>query len=169
MPPLCKGRWTTRKRRTEGLSCPRDADLYNPPASLRSASPKGFSPGRRSAEGGDEGDGKGTAALLDPSSVTSCYLSQRRKERRRQRSRFLPTMAKASVRCARTPHGGDAHNAQLTPRGKAFIPRPLPLARRSLHSTAFRVRDDTKKGSLAINTNVPQRHDVPLRDETQRR
>ena len=41
--------------------------------------------------------------------------SRRRKERRRRRSRFLSTMAKTSVRRARTPHRGDAHNARLTP------------------------------------------------------
>ena len=33
---------------------------------------------------------------------------------RRRRSRFLPAMAKTSVRRARTPHRGDAHNARLT-------------------------------------------------------
>ena len=31
------------------------------------------------------------------------------------RSRFLPTMAKTSVRRARTPHRGDAYHARLTP------------------------------------------------------
>ena len=47
--------------------------------------------------------------------------SRRRKERRRQRSRFLPAMAKTSVRHARTPHRGDAHNARLTPpRGSLY-------------------------------------------------
>ena len=48
--------------------------------------------------------------------------SRRRKERRRQRPRFLPAMAKTSVRRARTPHRGDAHNARLTPppRGSLF-------------------------------------------------
>ena len=35
-PPLCKGRWIAEGK-TEGLSCPRDTNLYNPPASLRSA------------------------------------------------------------------------------------------------------------------------------------
>ena len=71
LPPLCKGRWTTRKRRTEGLSCSRDTDLYNPPASPRSAHPQRLLPGRSSAEGGDEGERKGTVALPAPSSVTS--------------------------------------------------------------------------------------------------
>ena len=38
-------------------------------------------------------------------------------------------MAKTSVRHARTPHRGDAHNARLTPQGEAFLFSRLPCAR----------------------------------------
>ena len=51
--------------------------------------------------------------LPSPSSPPSAESSRRRKEQRRQRSRFLPTMAKTSVRRARTPHRGDAYHARL--------------------------------------------------------
>ena len=55
--------------------------------------------------------------------------SRRRKERRRQRSRFLTAMTKTSVRRARTPHRGDAHNVRLTPQGEAFGSRARALSR----------------------------------------
>ena len=70
-----------------------------------------------------------TVPLLSPSSPPSSEPSRRRKERRRQRSRFLPTMAKTSVRRARTPHRGGAHNARFTPQGEAFLFSRLPCAR----------------------------------------
>ena len=43
----------------------------SPPCTGEAREEEGFPLGGSSAEGGDEGDGKGTVALLDPSSVTS--------------------------------------------------------------------------------------------------
>ena len=43
------------------------------------------------------------------------------------RSRFLPAMAKTSVRRARTPHRGDAHNARLTPLHRGGKDRELSM------------------------------------------
>ena len=43
------------------------------------------------------------------------------------RSRFLPAMAKSSVRRARTPHRGDAHNARLTPLHRGGKDRELSI------------------------------------------
>ena len=80
-------------------------------------------------KGGQRGDcsAKNRAGMTTLPSALFNRLprSRRRKERRRQRSRFLPTMAKTSVRRARTPHRGDAHNARLTPlhRGGKEQPR----------------------------------------------
>ena len=88
-----------------------------------------FPLGGRCHEVTDEGSSRATVPLPSPSSPPSAESSRRRKERRRQRSRFLPTMAKTSVRRARTPHRGDAHNARLTPKGKASLFSRLPCAR----------------------------------------
>ena len=82
--------------------------------------------GRRGTSLTDEGSRRETIPVLSPSSAPSAESSRRRKERRRQRSRFLPTMAKTSVRRARTPHRGDAHNARLTPKGKPFERSIMP-------------------------------------------
>ena len=82
--------------------------------------------GRRGTSLTDEGSRRETIPVLSPSSAPSAESSRRRKERRRQRSRFLPTMAKTSVRRARTPHRGDAHNARPTPHGEAFLFSRLP-------------------------------------------
>ena len=74
--------------------------------------------------------------------------SRRRKERRRQRSRFLPTMAKTSVRHARTPHRGDAHNARLTPlhrggEGGCGV-EPLMSSQHAYFLTSSRTRNEVE-------------------------
>ena len=84
----------------------------------------GISPrvGRNDERGVTQGNDSRSFPLISPFGTAS----RRRKERRRQRSRFLPAMAKTSVRHARTPHRGDAHNARLTPQGEAFTIPPYP-------------------------------------------
>ena len=74
--------------------------------------------------------------------------SRRRKERRRQRSRFLPTMAKTPVRRARTPRRGDAHNARLTPlhrggEGGCGV-EPLMSSQHAYFLTSSRTRNEVE-------------------------